>query len=480
MPIIIAIFIGNSPDSLSGLRQIGVRGGADRRISSRSSGLPILMLVLAIHAAWCGFGGVSIILSIDGSHRSKFASHPNALAAQARMAAQPRLMLKALDAETFDEALRFDGITVVKFYAPWCAMCRRVGPSYKKAAAEGGEESGSKDVRFYEVNFAENKDLCRRERVFALPMVHFYTRSMGRINRFTLTTNADKVIARELDRYVGASGHLSFLRSLRQDSTLNRLGMYKNLVGVLQAFQNVGAIAKAAAGERAKQKAAAEKGTTMTALSTTLLNDLDLRDELESLFTWVDSNDDGVIDARELAAVAAAVCGAQGCSKNEDVYASLLERAALFVTEQAEAESAVMSVDGVKEDEECDEEGAHAKLEATLDRESFFQLMVGQKMIEISSAGKEGVKELMPAFESLDTDADGEISRVEFLGGMERVCVHLGQWKPDSAIGCREWAEQTATAFEVLDRDKSGTIDYEEFVAFLSGVPLAKLAKAIY
>ena len=385
----------------AGLRQIGVRGGADRRISSRSSGLPILMLVLAIHAAWCGFGG----LSIDGSHRSKFASHPNALAAQARRAAQPRLMLKALDAETFDEALRFDGITVVKFYAPWCAMCRRVGPSYKKAAAESGEESDN-DVRFYEVNFAENKDLCRRERVFTLPMVHFYTRSMGRINRFTLTTNADKVIARELDHYVGASSHLSFLRSLRQDSTLNRLGMYKNLVGVLQAFQNVGAIAKAAAGERAKQK-----GTPITALSTTLLNDLELRDELESLFTWIDSNDDGVIDARELAAVAAAVCGAQGCSKNEDVYASLLERAALFVTEQAEAESAVMSVEGVKEDEECDEEGAHAKLEAILNRESFFQLRVGQQMIEISSAGK-GVTELMPAFESLDTDADGEISRV--------------------------------------------------------------------
>ena len=390
------------------------------------------------------------------------------------------MMLKALDAETFDEALRYDGIAVVKFYAPWCAMCRRVGASYKKAAAASGEESGSKDVRFYEVNFAENKDLCRRERVFALPMVHFYTRSMGRINRFTLTTNADKVIARELDRYVGASGHLSFLRSLRQDSTLNRLGMYKNLVGVLQAFQNVGTIAKAAAGERGKQKAAADKGTPITALSTTLLNDLELRDELESLFTWIDSNDDGVIDARELAAVAAAVCGAQGCSKNEDVYASLLERAALFVTEQAEAESAVMSVDGVKEDEECDEEGAHAKLEATLDRESFFQLMVGQQMIELSSAGKEGGKELMPAFESLDTDADGKISRVEFLGGMERVCVHLGQWKPDSAIGCREWAEQTATAFDVLDRDKSGTIDYEEFVAFLSGVPLSKLVKATY
>jgi hypothetical protein len=63
---------------------------------------------------------------------------------------------------------------------------------------------------------------------------------------------------------------------------------------------------------------------------------------------------------------------------------------------------------------------------------------------------------------------------------MERVCVHLGQWKPDSAIGCHEWAEQTATAFDVLDRDKSGTVDYEEFVAILSGVPLAKLVMATY
>jgi 2-polyprenyl-6-methoxyphenol hydroxylase-like FAD-dependent oxidoreductase len=73
---------------------------------------------------------------------------------------------------------------------------------------------------------------------------------------------------------------------------------------------------------------------------------------------------------------------------------------------------AVMSAEGVKEGEKCDEEGAtHARREVTLDRESFFQLMVGQQMIELSSAGKEGGKELMPAFESLDTDSDGTISR---------------------------------------------------------------------
>ena len=64
-----------------------------------------------------------------------------------------------------------------------------------------------------------------------------------------------------------------------------------------------------------------------------------------------------------LAAVAAAVCGAQGCSKNEDVYASLLDRAVLFVTKQAEAESAVMSAEEVFSIgiETCEREEAAAR-----------------------------------------------------------------------------------------------------------------------
>ena len=44
-------------------------------------------------------------------------------------------------------------------------------------------ENSDKEVRFFEVDFKESKALCLRERVFALPTVHFYSRSLGRVNR---------------------------------------------------------------------------------------------------------------------------------------------------------------------------------------------------------------------------------------------------------------------------------------------------------
>ena len=114
------------------------------------------MLVLAISAVWCGFGGVSSIpqhipQSYHDSHHSKFASHHNALAAQ------PRMMLKALDAETFDEALQYDGIAVVKFYAPWCGHCKALEPEWNAAAA-----SLKGKVKLAKVDATLNEKLARR------------------------------------------------------------------------------------------------------------------------------------------------------------------------------------------------------------------------------------------------------------------------------------------------------------------------------
>ena len=81
-----------------------------------------------------------------------------------------------------------------------------------------------------------------RERVFALPTVHFYTRGLGRINRFTLTRQTVmKRMRLELDRYLGdaeadgKAGHLQLLNSLGEDSAAP-LVRYTGLVSVLQAL----------------------------------------------------------------------------------------------------------------------------------------------------------------------------------------------------------------------------------------------------
>eukprot|EP00966_Prymnesium_polylepis_P178875 4141747-Prymnesium_polylepis.1 len=65
--------------------------------------------------------------------------------------------------------------------------------------------------------------------------------------------------------------------------------------------------------------------------------------------------------------------------------------------------------------------------------------------------------ELLPAFEAMDADGDGVLTREEVLSAMERL------------PGDTRARAQFDQFFDALDVDKSGTLDYEEFVAVMSG-----------
>ena len=64
---------------------------------------------------------------------------------------------------------------------------------------------------------------------------------------------------------------------------------------------------------------------------------------------------------------------------------------------------------------------------------------------------------LLPAFEALDIDGDGVLTRDEVLKAMLRL------------PGGEELVRESEQAFDALDVDKSGTLDYEEFVTMMSG-----------
>ena len=125
--------------------------------------------------------------------------------------------VRPLDAKTFAGALEaFDGLTVVKFYAPWCRTCRRVETPFKAAVQKIEAAGYPKGVlQFCEVDFSKNKQLCLRERVFMLPTIHFYTSSLGRVNSFTLQASRLSRLEEEVERYVGETDHLGLLQTLR-------------------------------------------------------------------------------------------------------------------------------------------------------------------------------------------------------------------------------------------------------------------------
>ena len=395
-----------------------------------------------------------------------------------------------LDDETFQAAISdFDGLAVVEFYAPWCRACRSVAPGYEKAVKKISAQYGPEDVRFFKVNvrisgrtplgsrsirglrglsaagpsrhaptfthahrstlalqFKESKDLCLRQRVFALPAVHFYTGSLGRINRFTLKpTTVTKVIGSELDRYLGSSGHLQYLKSLGVSSAspLSPLRKFGSLVGLLQALVNADTYLEGSCTADANVLNEVLDGEGGGRLA-----------ELEELFQWIDANGDGVIDAEELAAVARAVGSTMEAEGGDvdDFYGTLLECAT------------AMAADPCGEADGADEPKQTLVTTAgkTLDFSTFVLLMESREVAEFRTP----TAELRAAFEALDANRDGSISRDEVVQAMESVVANLPE--QDSASG-KDWVKEVSVAFDVVDVNKNGSLDYEEFVAVLSG-----------
>lgn len=64
----------------------------------------------------------------------------------------------------FDEALKNNAVTVVRFWAPWCAPCRMVAPVYEKAA-----ELMSDKALFGEVNIDNDPELAARYGIRSIP-----------------------------------------------------------------------------------------------------------------------------------------------------------------------------------------------------------------------------------------------------------------------------------------------------------------------
>eukprot|EP00188_Purpureofilum_apyrenoidigerum_P006064 Plantae.Rhodophyta-Purpureofilum_apyrenoidigerum.ctg8728.p1 GENE.Plantae.Rhodophyta-Purpureofilum_apyrenoidigerum.ctg8728~~Plantae.Rhodophyta-Purpureofilum_apyrenoidigerum.ctg8728.p1 ORF type:complete len:162 (+),score=17.31 Plantae.Rhodophyta-Purpureofilum_apyrenoidigerum.ctg8728:63-548(+) len=72
-----------------------------------------------------------------------------------------------------------DDIVVVKVFAPWCRACAKLAPMYEAIAPQ------YPNMKFTEVNFADNRDLCRRLGVKAMPTFQFFTDSAGKVESYS-------------------------------------------------------------------------------------------------------------------------------------------------------------------------------------------------------------------------------------------------------------------------------------------------------
>ena len=101
---------------------------------------------------------------------------------QAKSQTTSKKMVVPIDGdEAFLAAMQYctdDRLVAVKFYASWCRACKSIAPRFERLAKEfAGDE-----VQFFEIEFAANKELCRRLNIKKLPCVQYFRGSLGRVD----------------------------------------------------------------------------------------------------------------------------------------------------------------------------------------------------------------------------------------------------------------------------------------------------------
>lgn len=85
---------------------------------------------------------------------------------------QEELSVLQLTGPSFDHAIE-KGVTIIKFYAPWCGHCKRLVPTWDELATK---YVGNKNVKIAKVDctLSDNKDLCSTQEVDGFPTIFIY------------------------------------------------------------------------------------------------------------------------------------------------------------------------------------------------------------------------------------------------------------------------------------------------------------------
>mmetsp|Transcript_89273 Transcript_89273/g.171207 ORF Transcript_89273/g.171207 Transcript_89273/m.171207 type:complete len:436 (-) Transcript_89273:156-1463(-) len=380
-------------------------------VSAKGNILKVFTAVLLSLNGGCAFNPAA---APQGSSRlgaqEAYAALHRLHCATSRRHSQPSMEVTLLDSESFFSTIEScDKIAVVKFFAPWCQTCKRIGPEFEKVSKA---YDGKAD--FFEVNFKKSKDVIKAEQVLVLPTIRFYAPNVGCVERFSLTFVKRKKLTQKLESIL-ASGNLEKLRALDPE-VLSPIVRFKELVGAVQAIKK--------APEYLKEK------------------DIDFitdrqKEHLRELFRLMDRDGNGVIDPSEFAGVCLALQAGTG---KDAVEACDLES-------QDEIVNILMAAAGDNEMHEVDEA-------------AFIRLMAHRSKEE---ATKEDT--LLDAFKALDVDGSGTVEVHELVDVIKGVQGALGEDLGDLS---NEKMEQLFEAFGLEDQ-QSGSVNYEEFVNMVVG-----------
>ena len=81
-------------------------------------------------------------------------------------------MLIHANEETFEaEVIKFDGIAVVDFWAPWCGPCKMLGPIFEEIS---NDYVDNPKIKFVKVNTDENLELSFKYKIRGIPCIKVF------------------------------------------------------------------------------------------------------------------------------------------------------------------------------------------------------------------------------------------------------------------------------------------------------------------
>lgn len=93
--------------------------------------------------------------------------------------------------DLFDFLKEDDRLCIIKYYASWCKSCAKFGMKFKHLAMMHGDVFDSDGVlvkkgqmRFAQVEYGDNRILCKAMGISRLPFVQLYKASTGKIDEF--------------------------------------------------------------------------------------------------------------------------------------------------------------------------------------------------------------------------------------------------------------------------------------------------------
>jgi len=117
-----------------------------------------------------------------------------------------------------DFVVKDERLTIIKVYATWCKTCKAFDLRFRKLATQEGDKYDKQGnmvepgrVRFAEIDYNQNEELCQLLGAEQLPYILAYKGASGKMDDFQAGPSHFKRVIDLVDQYAGTAKEAAIL-----------------------------------------------------------------------------------------------------------------------------------------------------------------------------------------------------------------------------------------------------------------------------